>query len=155
MDHFRAQGSLGREKGTFTFKNKLLSLDSSTIILCLNLLPWAEYKRARSGVKAHIMLDQDSYMPSFVLLTEVTVAQGLALNTGSILVLDRDYYDYALFGKWTGQGVFFVTRLKFNTVFEVLANRPGPKAQNVLADQTILLNGSLTDCPYPLRRLVV
>ncbi|CAO0820284.1 transposase [Desulfarculales bacterium] len=37
----------------------------------------------------------------------------------------------------------------------MMANRPGPKAQNVLADQTILLTGSLTDCPYPLRRLVV
>ncbi|CAO0822224.1 hypothetical protein DFAR_2900001 [Desulfarculales bacterium] len=34
-----------------------------------------------------------------------------------------------------------------NAVFEVLANRPGPKAQNVLADQTMLLTGSLTDCP--------
>ncbi|CAO0824150.1 hypothetical protein DFAR_440002 [Desulfarculales bacterium] len=37
----------------------------------------------------------------------------------------------------------------------MLANRPGPKTQNALADQTILLIGSLTDCPYPLRRLVV
>ncbi|CAO0824544.1 transposase [Desulfarculales bacterium] len=48
---------------------------------------------------------------------------------------------YAMFCKWTGQGVFFVTRFKFNAV--------------LLADQTILLTGSLTDCPYPLRRLVV
>ncbi|CAO0821733.1 hypothetical protein DFAR_2590031 [Desulfarculales bacterium] len=37
----------------------------------------------------------------------------------------------------------------------MMANRPGPKAQNVLADQTILLTGSLTDCSYPPRRLVV
>ncbi|CAO0822382.1 hypothetical protein DFAR_2990010 [Desulfarculales bacterium] len=37
----------------------------------------------------------------------------------------------------------------------MMANRPRPKAQNVLADQTILLTDSLTDCPYPLRRLVV
>ncbi|CAO0821252.1 hypothetical protein DFAR_2210060 [Desulfarculales bacterium] len=62
------------------------------------------------GVKAHIMLDHDDYMPSFVLLAEakvddVTMAQGMALNPGFILVLDRGYQDYALFGKWTGQGV--------------------------------------------------
>ncbi|CAO0820426.1 transposase [Desulfarculales bacterium] len=42
------------------------------------------------------MLDHDDYMPSFVLLTEakaadVTVAQWMALNSGSILVLDRSY----------------------------------------------------------------
>ncbi|CAO0822640.1 transposase [Desulfarculales bacterium] len=106
------------------------------------------------------MLDHDDYMPNFVLLTEakvadVTVAQRLALNPGSILVLDRGYQDYALFGKWTGQRVSFITSLKSNAAFEIMANRPGPKAQNVLADQTIFLTGSLIDCPYPLRRLVV
>ncbi|CAO0820147.1 hypothetical protein DFAR_1390020 [Desulfarculales bacterium] len=53
------------------------------------------------------MLEHDDYMPSFILLTEaevadVTVAQGLALNPGSILILNRGYQDYALFGKRTG-----------------------------------------------------
>ncbi|CAO0820644.1 hypothetical protein DFAR_1770010 [Desulfarculales bacterium] len=37
----------------------------------------------------------------------------------------------------------------------MMANRPGLKAQNVLADQTIFLTGSLTGCPYPLRHLMV
>ncbi|CAO0821734.1 hypothetical protein DFAR_2590032 [Desulfarculales bacterium] len=104
MEHFRAQGSLGSKKGKFKFKNKLLSLGSSIITLCLSLFPWAEYKRAKDKVKAHILLDHDDYIPSFVLLTEaqmadVTVAQGLALNSGSILILNWGYQDYALFGK--------------------------------------------------------
>ncbi|CAO0823795.1 hypothetical protein DFAR_3920003 [Desulfarculales bacterium] len=47
MERFRAQGSLGRKKDKFKFKNKLLSLGSSTITLRLNLFPWAEYKRAK------------------------------------------------------------------------------------------------------------
>ncbi|CAO0822689.1 hypothetical protein DFAR_3240002 [Desulfarculales bacterium] len=59
MKRFRTQGSLSRNKGNFKFKNKLLSLDSSTIILCLSLSLWTEYKRAQGGVKAHIMLDHD------------------------------------------------------------------------------------------------
>ncbi|CAO0824225.1 hypothetical protein DFAR_520002 [Desulfarculales bacterium] len=50
--------------------------------------------------------------------------------------MNRGYQDYSLFGKWTGQSVFFVTRLKSNAAFEMTANRSGPKAQNVLADQT-------------------
>ncbi|CAO0822208.1 hypothetical protein DFAR_2870045 [Desulfarculales bacterium] len=45
----------------------------------------------------------------------------------SILILDRGYQDYALFGEGTGQGVFFVTRLKSNAVVQVMANRPVPK----------------------------
>ncbi|CAO0820922.1 hypothetical protein DFAR_2000017 [Desulfarculales bacterium] len=47
MERFRAQGSLDRKKGKFKFKNKLLSLDSSTITLSPSLFPWAEYKRAK------------------------------------------------------------------------------------------------------------
>ncbi|CAO0819622.1 hypothetical protein DFAR_1040009 [Desulfarculales bacterium] len=64
-------------------------------------------------------------------MADVTVAQRLALNPGSILVLDRGYQDYDLFGKWTGQGVFFVTHLKSNAVVEVMTNRPGPKAHKM------------------------
>ncbi|CAO0821090.1 hypothetical protein DFAR_200032 [Desulfarculales bacterium] len=41
MERFRAQGSLGREKGTFKFKNKLLGLGASTITLYLSLFLWA------------------------------------------------------------------------------------------------------------------
>ncbi|CAO0819818.1 hypothetical protein DFAR_1110088 [Desulfarculales bacterium] len=42
--------------------------------------------------------------------------------------MDRGYQDYTLFGKWTSQSIFFVTRLKPNAVFKVVANRPRPKA---------------------------
>ncbi|CAO0820834.1 hypothetical protein DFAR_1930016 [Desulfarculales bacterium] len=53
MERFRAQGSLGRKKGKSKFKSKLLSLDSSTITLCLSLFPCAEYKRAKGGRGSH------------------------------------------------------------------------------------------------------
>ena len=35
----------------FRFKNKLLSLDSSTISLCLSLFPWAKFRRTKGAVK--------------------------------------------------------------------------------------------------------
>ncbi|MEO5338460.1 MAG: DUF4372 domain-containing protein [Magnetospirillum sp. WYHS-4] len=38
LSRLRGQGRLGRGHG-FRFKNKLLSLDSTTVSLCLNLLP--------------------------------------------------------------------------------------------------------------------
>ncbi|CAO0822207.1 hypothetical protein DFAR_2870044 [Desulfarculales bacterium] len=74
MERFHAQGFLGRKKGKFKFKNKLLSRDSSTIILSLSLFPWAKYKRAKGGAKAHIILYHDDYMPSLILLTEAKMA---------------------------------------------------------------------------------
>ncbi|VFQ46149.1 DUF4372 domain-containing protein [Desulfoluna butyratoxydans] len=63
----------------FRFKHKLLSLDSTTISLCLVLFPWAKFRRTKGAVKLHLFLDHDGYLPSFVHITtgdthDVTVA---------------------------------------------------------------------------------
>ena len=138
LNRLRDQQGLGARKAKFRFKNKLLSLDSTTISLCLDLFPWAKFRRAKGGVKAHVLLDHDDYLPSYVLITEaktsdVRVAQSLHLNAGSIVAIDRGYTDYALFGKWTGGGVFFVTRLKDNAAYEVVESALGPLPRNILA----------------------
>jgi len=161
MNRFRQSGSLGCRK-KFRFKNKLLSFDSTTISLCLKLFPWASFRRAKGGVKVHVLLDHDDYMPSFVRITEAkrhdrTAARFLNLTPGSIVVFDRAYNDYALFGLWTQRGVFFVTRMKENALYEVLEERSLPQNRSILSDQIIRLSGSKADakCPYVLRRVVV
>ena len=70
LARFRGQQALGARQHKFRFKNKLLSLDSTTISLCLSLFPWARFRRAKGGVKAHVLLDHDDYLPAYVLLTE-------------------------------------------------------------------------------------
>jgi hypothetical protein len=162
LNRFRDQQQLGARKAKFRFKNKLLSLDSTTITLCLELFPWAQYRRSKGAVKAHVLLDHDDYMPSYVLITEgkksdVGVAQSLDLNAGSIVAMDRGYNDYALFGKWTEQKVFFVTRLKDNAAYAVVESAVGPLPRNIRADQLIRFTGAqaMKDCPGPLRRVVV
>lgn len=162
LNRFRQQEGLGARKGKFRFKNKLLSLDSTTISLCLELFPWAKFRRAKGGVKAHVLLDHDDYQPSFVLVTEaktsdVRVAQNLDLNPDSIVAFDRGYNDYALFGDWTQRGVFFVTRLKDNAAYEVVESALGPLPRNILADELIRFTSAQAakDCPHLLRRVVV
>ena len=128
LERFRGHGGLPGGTGKFRFKNKLLSLDSTTITLCLELFPWAEFRRAKGGVKVHVMLDHDDYMPSFVLITDarrhdVKTARMLNLTAGSIVAMDRAYNDYRLFARWTEDGVFFVTRMKENAVYEVVEER--------------------------------
>jgi hypothetical protein len=159
---FRAQGGLGSRKRQFRFRNKLLSLDSTTITLCLGLFPWAKFRRAKGGVKAHVLLDHDDYMPAYVLITDakrhdVRPAQDLVLNRGSIVAMDRGYNDYALFGKWTDAGVFFVTRLKDKAAYEVVEARAVPQGGGILADEVIRLTGAGAQekCPHRLRRVVV
>lgn len=50
MTHrFRALGSLGNRKQKIRFKNKLLSLDSTTISLCLNLFPGPSSAEPKEG----------------------------------------------------------------------------------------------------------
>jgi hypothetical protein len=163
LERFRSQGSLGARKTKFRFKNKLYSLDSTTISLCLSLFPWASFRRTKGGVKAHVLLDHDDYMPSYVHLTEarrhdVTIARGLQIPAGSIVVMDRAYVDYALFAEWDRLGIFFVTRLKEGAVYEVFAKFEVPDGGNVLTDEGITLTGARADraCPdIVFRRIVV
>jgi hypothetical protein len=162
LNRFRSQEGMGARKAKFRFQNKLLSLDSTTISLCLDLFPWAKFRRAKGGVKAHVLLDHDDYLPSYVLITEakksdVRIAQSLELNVGSIVAIDRGYCDYALFGKWDGRGVFFVTRLKDNAAYEVVESAIGPLPRNILADELIRFTGAkaVKNYPHPVRRVVV
>jgi hypothetical protein len=161
LARFRGQQGLGTRQHKFRFKNKLLSLDSTTISLCLTMFPWAKFRRAKGGVKAHVLLDHDDYLPAYVLLTEakrsdVKLADSFRLNPGSIVAMDRGYIDYALFGRWSMAGVFFVTRLKENAAFEVVEECEIPQNRNIRADQFIRLTGVQAQVNYPdlLRRIV-
>jgi hypothetical protein len=162
LNTFREQQSLGASPRKFRFKNKLLSLDSTTISLCLTLFPWAKFRRAKGGVKAHVLLDHDDYMPSYVLLTEarqcdVKAAYSFPLNPGSIVAMDRGYTDYGLFARWTEAGVFFVTRLREDARYEITEEIEIPANRNIQADQLIRLTSELAraKCPCVLRRVVV
>ena len=145
-NRFRTQGHLGNRKHKFRFKNKLLSLDSTTISLCLSLFPWAEFRRAKGGVKAHVLLDHDDYMPSYVLISKAKMHDAkvlalLRLNAGSIVAMDRAYNDYSQFARWTDDGVYFVTRMKDNAVYAVVEERVVPQNRNIISDEIILLTG--------------
>jgi hypothetical protein len=149
-------------KRKFRFKNKLLSLDSTTISLCLSLFPWAKYRQTKGAVKLHLLLDHDGYLPTYVYISngkkhDITIARKLSLPPGSIIAMDRGYNDYKLFAQWTENDVFFVTRLKGNADFIVIAEQKVPKHRNILSDQLILFSGYYAHrhCPHTLRRVVV
>lgn len=57
-------------KKKFRFKNKLASLDSSTIDLCISLFDWAKFRRTKGAVKLHLLLDHDGYLPSYAVITD-------------------------------------------------------------------------------------
>jgi len=149
---------VGKKK--FRFKNKLMSLDSTTIDLCLSMYDWAKFRRKKGAVKLHLLLDHDGCLPSYAVVTDgkvsdVKVAHTLQFDPDTIVVDDRGYNDYGLFAKWTVQGVFFVTRQKDNAVYEIVEQREVPQNRHIVRDEVIRLTRvkAVEKCPHLLRRI--
>jgi hypothetical protein len=160
MQLFERCQSQVKAKKKFRFKNKLVGLDSTIIDLCISLFDWAKFRRTKGAIKLHLLLDHDGYLPSFAVITEgkvadVKVVSEFHFTPGTIVVDDRGYNDYDLFGRWTAQGVYFVTRMKDNAVYEVVGERRVPQNRHILKDELIELRGvkAIEKCPYPLRRI--
>lgn len=146
-------------KHKFKFKNKLYSLDATVIYLSLGAFPWASFRRTKSAIKVHTLLDHSGYLPAFAAITdgkthESKVADSIHFPKGSIVAEDNAYTDYKWFAQLCENGVFFVSRQKSNAVYRVDQRRIVNKKQGLTSDQTIILTGIKgRQCPYALRRI--
>jgi hypothetical protein len=131
----------------FKFKTPLYLLDTTTIDLCLSVFPWAKFRKTKGAIKLHVGLDADGYLPAFISLTDGKVheskwAKTLQLPRGSMAVFDRGFTDYAWYETLTDNGIYFVTRLKTNTIIENGPKRPGRKARGITVDREIRIGKS-------------
>ena len=146
-------------KHKFKFKNKLYSLDATVIDLSLGAFPWASFRRTKSAIKVHTVLDHSGYLPAFAAITdgkthESRVADSIVFPKGSIVAEDRAYTDYKWFAQLCDNGVYFVSRQKSNAVYRVDQRRAVNKKLGLTSDQTITLTGLKgRQCPHPLRRI--
>ena len=132
----------------FRFKNKLLSLDSTSIDLCASLFDWAKFKSTKGAAKVHLLLDHEGYLPCFACITDgkshdITVARKLKFQPGTIIAMDKGYVDYDWWEQLTEQGVYFVTRLKKDMLWDERESRTVPQNSHILRDQIIQLRPSL------------
>ncbi len=144
----------------FRFKNKLYSLDASTIDLCLSVFPWAKFRKTKGAIKLHVGLDHDGYLPTFVSITDgktADITEGRIFNfpKGSIVVSDRGYTDYSWYKQLTHKEIFFVSRLKSNARSTVIESRTVLKKRGITRDETIRFTGvkAKKECPISLRRI--
>lgn len=144
----------------FDFFDAVYAFDSTTIDLCLTLFPWAQFRRHKSAVKLHTLLDLRGSIPTSVYVTggqihDVNLLDELMLEPGAFYLLDRGYLDFARLYRMTQAGAFFVTRTKTNTQFYRRDSRPVERSTGVYSDQTIVLTGPKTSTlyPSPLRRV--
>jgi len=136
------------------------ALDSTTIDLCLTLFPWAQFRRHKSAVKVHTLLDLRGNIPASVYVTsgqihDVHALDALLIETGAFYIFDRGYLDFMRLHRFTRASAFFITRAKLNTQFYRRSSHPVDRSTGVRSDQTIVLTGPKTSrlYPDPLRRI--
>ena len=156
----RSQAQQAGVRHKFRFKNKLLSIDATTIELCASVFDWAQFRRTKGAVKLHLMLDHDGLLPCYGVITdgkqhEVTVTRQWEFAPGTILVFDRGYTDYAWFEQLTRRGVYFVTRLKTNADLIEVEDRPLPARKGLVRDQVICMTQQAVESDHPpmMRRI--
>ncbi len=137
------------------------AFDSTTIDLCLSLFPWGKFRRHKSVVKLHTLLDVRGSIPTSVYVTggqvhDINLLDELLLEPGAFYLLDRGYVDFARLHLFTQACAFFVTRAKKNLQFYLRTSRPIDRSSGLRCDQTIRLTGIRTAQRYPdtLRRIV-
>lgn len=134
-------------------ERKMFIIDSTTISLFSNIMHGAgAYKRdgrKKGGAKAHVLLDADHNIPSFVRITEskhhdLVFLQNLHIPADSLLVFDMAYINYMKFIEWDKSNITWVTREKSDAYYVV--------AERNAIDETSLLAGVLEDLSIILGR---
>ena len=136
------------------------ALDASTIDLCLSVFPWARFRKTKSAVKLHTLLDLRGNISSFIDITEgkvhdVNVLDILIPEAGAIYVMDRGYLDFGRLFSLNQTPAFFIIRSKTNTKLRRLYSHPVDISCGLRCDQTVVLTGynSRKDYPQKLRRI--
>ena len=137
-------------------KETVYALDSSTIDLCLNLFPWAKFRKTKSAIKLHTLLDIKINIPDFIEIThgkfhDVNILDILIPQPGSFYIMDRAYNDFYRLYQMHLIGAFFVIRSKSNMKFRRIYSHQIEKALGLKCDQTIQLTGLKTSENYPER----
>jgi len=136
------------------------AFDSTTIDICMELFPWARFRKTKAAVKLHTLLNLRGSIPEFIHITEgkvhdVNILDLLVIQAGSFYIMDRGYLDFKRLYTIHQFGAFFVTRAKRNLDAQRRYSRPVDKSTGLRSDQTIFLTGinSSQRYPEPLRRI--
>ena len=136
------------------------ALDTTTIDLCLSVFPWAQFRKAKTAVKLHTLLDLRGNIPTFIHISdgkmhEVNVLDILTPEAGSFYIMDRGFTDFARWHSLHQAQAFFVIRGKSNLLFHRIYSRPVDKATGLRYDQTVTLVAPKAKKDYPqhLRRI--
>jgi hypothetical protein len=116
-------------------------IDSTSVRLSALSSHWATFSSGICGAKAHIVYDPDADQPLYLMVTasninDITAAKEMPIEAGATYVFDLGYYDYGWWATLDDADCRIVTRLKTNTPFKVVEERPVPAGASILSDRT-------------------
>jgi hypothetical protein len=115
-------------------------IDSTSVQLSSLSGDWATFSAGVCGAKAHIIYDPDADQPLYLMVTagnvnDITAAKEMPIEPGATYVFDLGYYDYGWWATLHQAACRIVTRLKANTPFEVVEDRPVAAGSSILSDR--------------------
>lgn len=114
-------------------------IDSTSVRLSSLSEDWATFSAGVCGAKAHIIYDPDADQPLYLMVTasnvnDITAAKAMPIEPGATYVFDLGYYDYAWWAELDDAKCHIVTRLKANTRFKVIEERPVTPGSSIISD---------------------
>ena len=134
--------------------NSLYALDSTTIDLCMSLFPWAKFRKNKSAVKLHTLLDIRTSIPTFIYITpgkvhDVNILDLISIETSAFYIIDKGYIDFERLFTLKNKNAYFITRAKKNLACQRIYSHDVSKYENIKYDQTVKLTGVKTSTLYP------
>jgi hypothetical protein len=149
----RAQQLYYDERGNAS-KSRVYAIDATTIDLCMSLYQWAVFRRTKSAVRLHTVLDLNSNIPVFATITdgkkhELKELPKVFFEPGACYVLDRGYVDFKELFRIDRSGATFVIRAKSNLGACVVESRTPDPSTGVVADDTVEIGTRHSKTLYP------
>ena len=153
----------GRREGFLRrLKKPIFAMDSTTIALVANCMPWAKHRRKKAAVKCHLSLNLQNHLPQAVCVEKARphdsrFARFLCnpLRDGSIVVADKAYVDFRHFRELTEDGIVWVVRARRDTAFRAVRSLHTTVNPRILADEVVVLAREETAKKHPegMRRI--
>ena len=136
------------------------AFDSTTIDLCLSVFWWAEFRKAKGGIKMHTLYDVKTQIPSFIYITPASVNDVKAMDQipyerGSYYIFDRGYNDFERLYRISKLEAYFVLRARDNLNFDRRYSQKVDKQSGLKYDQIGVFAAPRSRSRYPekIRRI--
>lgn len=137
-----------------------------SFLRCLPKMVWAVFRQKsdKRGVRLHLHYDILRGIPSAAEITKALASEKKSLRKllkeGMLYLTDRGYIDYGMYQAIHDADSFFVSRIKDNSTYEVVEERPlsqADRAAGVLSDAWVRMGSAFTEgkLTAPVRRVVI